>query len=206
MKTYQTYIFENKPQWDKVPLGKVDFFNWESDDPFRPTTEFKLCLVKNQGFFLKMKTDETDIRAVCQGRDENCWEDSCMEFFIKPFSDEEEYMNFEMTAKGAYLSAVGKDRNERVFLKALTDKEPSVNAQILPSGWELELFIPHELIESVFKKKFTFNEQEYKGNFFKCADKAAKPHFASFSPMGELPPGFHNPKLFANIIVKEFKL
>lgn len=206
MKEYETYIFENEPLWDKVPLGKVDFFNWEKEDPFRPSTEFKLCLVKSRGFFLKMKTDETDIRTVCRGRDGKCWEDSCMEFFIKPFSDEEEYINFEMTPKSAYLSAFGKDRNERVFLKDLTDIEPSVKAQILSDGWQLELFVPYELFESVFKKKFTFKEQTYKGNLFKCGDETARPHYASFSPMGELPPGFHNPNLFANIIVKEFML
>ncbi|MGN0468769.1 MAG: carbohydrate-binding family 9-like protein [Acutalibacteraceae bacterium] len=206
IKTYETLCFEDKPQWDKVSQGKIDVFQWESENPYRPETVFKMCFVKNKGVFVKMKTDETNIRSVCSGRDENCWEDSCMEFFFKPFSDADEYMNFEMTAKSAYLSAFGASRDGRVFLKELTDEAPSVHAEIKQDGWSLELFLPCCLIESVYKKEFCACAGEYRANFFKCGDKTETPHFGSFSPMGSLPPGFHNPELFAKIIVKEVSI
>ena len=112
-------------------------------------------------------------------------------------------MNFEMTPKGAYLSAVGKDRENRVFLKSITDKEPSVKTKITQDGWELELTVPNELIESVFNKAFIPSAGTCTGNFYKCGDLTEKAHFASFSPMGQLPPGFHNPELFAKFIVKD---
>lgn len=203
IKTYQTFTFENKPDWGEVPFGKIDFYQWESEKPYRPHCSFQLCFVKKKGIFLRMQTDETNIRAVCKGRDENCWEDSCMEFFFKPFSHRSEYLNFEMTAGSAYLSAMGSGRENRIFLKELTKKEPTVKAEISNDGWSVELFVPCELIDEAFGEHFHASKGEYRGNFFKCGDKTATPHFGSFSPMGENPPGFHNPSLFAKILVKE---
>lgn len=202
IKTYTTCSFEKEVDWNAVPTGKIDIFQWESEPPYRPDTSFQMCFVKEKGISLRMKTDETNLRTVCTGRDGNVWEDSCMEFFIMPFSHRSEYLNFEMTANGAYLSAFGKGRENRIFQKELTSKEPSVKAEIFPSGWSLELFVPCELIEDLFGEPFAAGSGEYRGNFFKCGDKTEIPHYGSFSPMGELPPGFHNPELFAKIIVK----
>ena len=206
MKTYETYSFGDEIFIGAVPRGKVDCFNWEEESFSRPETDFQMFFKKNKGIFVNMKTNEKNLRITCEGRDGNCWEDSCMEFFFQPFSKEDGYINFEITPKGAYLSAFGVSRENRVFLKELTDIVPEVNCKITDEGWELSLFIPCSLIEDVFKKEFTAKEGTYKGNFFKCGDKTEKPHYGSFSPMGELPPGFHNPELFADIIVSDYYL
>ena len=203
IKTYQTFTFENEPDWNEVASDSVDFYHWESENPYRPLCSFQMCFVKKKGIFLRMRTDETKIRAVCKGRDENCWEDSCMEFFFRPFSHRSEYLNFEMTAGGAYLCAMGSSRDNRIFLKELTKKEPTVRAEIGCDGWSVELFVPCELIDEAFCEDFCASAGDYRGNFFKCGDKTESPHFGSFSPMGENPPGFHNPDLFANILVEE---
>ncbi len=205
LETYNSVCFENEVTWSDVPKGKLEFFQWESEKPYRPETFFQMCFLEEKGIFLKMETDETDIRTECKGRDDNCWEDSCMEFFFKPFEDREEYLNFEISASGSYLCAVGKDRFERVFLKELSNTEPTVKTEINKDGWELELFVPCKLIDEVFKKHFSASNGTYRGNFYKCGDKTEIPHFGSFSPMGELPPGFHNPELFAKIITNNSK-
>ena len=204
MKTYKTYCFGDEILTEAVPTGNVDFFNWEEENPYRPETTFQMFLKENKGIFVNMKTNEKNLRTECEGRDGPCWEDSCMEFFFQPFSQEEGYMNFEITPKGAYLSAYGKARENRVFLKEITDIAPEVNCKITENGWELSLFIPCSLIKDVFKKEFTASEGTYRGNFFKCGDKTEKPHYGSFSPMGSLPPGFHNPPLFATFIVNNY--
>lgn len=204
MRVYETFLFSQKPDWSIVSVGKIDCFNWENaDDPYRPNSTFQMCLVKHEGIFVRMKTDEKNIRSVCKGRDENCWEDSCMEFFFKPFSNRDEYMNFEMTPSGAYLSAVGASRDNRKFIKDITSTEPTVCANKNSDGWELTLQIPCKLISEVYKTEFIPAENEYTGNFYKCADKTQTPHFGSFSPMGEITKGFHNPELFAKINVKD---
>lgn len=203
VKEYKTLCFKEKADFSMVPEGKIDCFQWEDKNAYRPETAFKMCLVENVGIFVKMKTDEKNPRCTCTGRDGRCWEDGCMEFFIKPFEDAEEYLNFEMTGSGAYLSAFGKSRDNRILLKNLSQTQPSVKSKIMHDGWSLELFVPCKVVEEAYGKEFHAKAGTYYGNFYKCADKSDKPHFGSFSPMGTLPPGFHCPELFAKIIVED---
>lgn len=203
VKEYRTLCFKEKPDFSKVRVGKIDCFQWEKENAYRPNSSFKMCMVKNVGIFIKMHTDEKNPRCTCKGRDGNCWEDGCMEFFIKPFSNADEYMNFEMTATGAYLSAFGASRDNRVLLKDIAKTAPCVKSEITKDGWSLELFIACETIEEAYGKKFNAQAGTYFGNFYKCADKSETPHYGSFSPMGTLPPGFHCPELFAKIIVED---
>ena len=200
-KEYITYSFEKEPSWDAVPEGRLGFSNWDSEIHYE--TAFKLCFVRGEGIHLRMRTNETDIRAVNTARDENIWEDSCMEFFLCPFAHREEYLNFEMNSKGAWLCQFGKGRENRVFLRTLTECEADVKASVSDGGWRLELFIPCELISEAFGEEFTATAGTLKGNFYKCGDLTAKPHYDSFAKMTTLPPGFHNPGCFAEIIITE---
>ncbi len=203
-KTYETFCFESSPQWEKVPEGRIDCFNWEKDAlPFRPQSTFKMCFVKDRGIFVKMHSDEKELRITCTGRDGKVWEDSCLEFFFSPES-EKGYLNTEMNPLGAYLTQVGKERENRRFLSSVTPLSPTVCGHRSGEGWGVELFIPCKLIEDAFGISFAAQPGVYSGNFYKCGDKTARPHFASFSPMREkLTLGFHDPEFFATIIVKE---
>ncbi len=200
MKTYETYCFKNKPQWDRVPFGEISCYQWNSEAQYR--TFFKMCLVENEGIYVKMNTDEKNIRAVNTKRDEPVWEDSCMEFFFSPFSHRKEYLNFEINPKGAYLCQWGKGKTDRVFAKELTQKELSVKTCTNENGWSLELFVPCSFISEVYSEAFKAESGAFKGNFYKCGDKTEKVHYGSFAKMTTLPPGFHNPQCFAEIIVK----
>ena len=201
MKKYETLCFKNEPDWNAVPEGKVDCFQWENEPAYRPNTSFKMCFVKNKGIYLKMATDEKNIRCVCTERDSSVWEDSCMEFFFMPFSSGA-YFNIEMNPNSAFLAQFGPGRDNRVFTKQLTAISPEVKSRITDDGWTAECFVPCEFGEEVFKSKFEADVGEYKGCFFKCADKSERPHFGSFVPMGDLTLGFHNPKKFASITVR----
>lgn len=200
-EVYETFVFEIEPCWNDVPEGKLAYSNWDSKAVYE--TFFKMCFVKNKGIYLRMRTNETSLRAVNKNRDENMWEDSCMEFFICPFEHRKEYLNFEMNPNGAYLCQFGSGRENRVFLKTLTACEADVEASVDKNGWSLELFVPETLITEAFKEEFAAAPCTVKGNFYKCGDFTDKPHYGSFSKMTTLPPGFHNPECFAEIIIKE---
>lgn len=200
-KEYTTYTFENEILWDEIPEGKLEFSNWDSKISY--DTRFKMGFVKGKGIYLRMHTDETDIRAVNTARDENIWEDSCMEFFICPFADRKEYLNFEINSKGAWLCQFGEGREGRVFLKSLTDCEAKLSTSVSTNGWSLELFVPSQLITEAYGKAFKAEACELRGNFYKCGDLTAVPHYDSFAKMGTLPPGFHNPECFAKIKITE---
>lgn len=200
MMKYESLVFDEEPLWDKVKEESLSFSNWDSKVHYN--TFFKLCFVRGKGIFLKMRTDETDLRRVNTKRDENIWEDSCMELFICPFAHREEYLNFEMNPNGAYLCQFGKGRQDRVFLSTLTSLEPQLQTRVSDEGWSLELFVPKELISEAFGEAFTAGECTLRGNLYKCGDLTKTPHYDSFSKMGDLPPGFHNPECFAQIIIK----
>lgn len=152
-----------------------------------------------------MSTDEKALRIACRERDESVYEDSCMEFFFKPFSSRDEYINIEINPVGAYLSQFGASRDDRRFVKDLTTLHPDVSSKITDGGWQTELFIPCEMINELFGERFTAGAEIYYGNFYKCGDKTQAPHYGSFSPMGGLPPGFHDPALFAKIKISDFR-
>ncbi|MCM1365526.1 MAG: carbohydrate-binding family 9-like protein [Ruminococcus sp.] len=203
MKIYNTFCFKGKPKWDKVPIGAIDCYQWESEAPYRPKNAFQMCFVGGKGIYVRMKTDEKVLRVSCRGRDEPVYEDSCMEFFFMPVAAREEYINIEVNPIGAYLSQFGSGKENRVFVKSLTNVQPTVHSEITRDGWQTEIFIPCGLFFELNGEEFTACAGEYCGNFYKCGDKTDTAHYGSFAPMTDLPPGFHNPKLFAKIIVNE---
>ena len=195
------YSFKKYPVWDEIEQHRLDYSNWDGQAVYN--TYFKICIVENRGIAVRMNTDETDLRYECDLRDEAVWEDSCMEFFIKPFNDLPGYINCEINPVGACLCAYGPDRENRVFVKELTDIFPRIITHMDSNGWDLELFVTFEFFKEIFKRDFSENNGLFKANFYKCGDKTNKIHYDSFSKMTTLPPGFHNPECFADIEVSE---
>lgn len=201
MKQYNTYVFENEISWQDVPEEKLGCFLWDSAAEYN--VYFKMCFLKGQGIALQMRCDETELRAEGKIRDDRVWEDSCMEMFICPFENRDEYVNFEINCEGVYLSQYGKSRENRVFIKELTDVEADVSTVITDKGWSLELFVPCKLISEVYKQEFMADNCIIKGNFTKCGDLTKYPHYISYSKLAGLDKGFHNPEYFSKIIVNE---
>ena len=203
MKEYNTYVFEKEISWQDVPEEKLGYFLWDSAAEYN--VFFKICFLKGQGMALRMRCDETELRAVGKVRDDSVWEDSCMEMFLCPFEDREEYVNFEINCEGVYLSQYGANRQNRVFIKELTDIVAEITTEITDDGWSLELFVPCELISQVYGKKFLADKCTIKGNFTKCGDLTKYPHYISYSQLTTLDFGFHNPACFTKINVRERK-
>ena len=201
---YQSYTFETAPIWDAVPIGAIDRFHWEGVDPYRPKSFFQLCFVKDRGVYARLWTDETDLRAVCQNRDDPVWEDSCLECFLEPFFGKG-YLNVEMNPRGVFLAQWGTSREGRVFTKALTALSPVVAPLPQKSGWGVSLFVPRAMLTALSGRPFDAAAGTCRFCCFKCGDKTAHPHWASFAPMGDNPPGFHAPDRFATLEIREYQ-
>ncbi len=201
MKEYNTFSFLGEIDWDAVPEEKLEYSNWEPGYSFN--TFFKMCFCKNDGIYVRMRTDETELIAVNKNRDEPVWKDSCMEFFICAVEGRDEYINFEINSIGAFLTEFGKDKTDRVYLSTVTDKQPEITTQVNPDGWSLELYVPCSLISEAYSVCFNASACEIKGNFYKCGDETGHTHYDSFAKMTTLPPGFHNPQCFADIKIIE---
>lgn len=201
MKTYRTFIYNEKPQWSDVPTADIDCFQWEDGRNYRPRSAAKMCFVRNEGIYVLLMSEEDEIKAVYTKTDEPVYKDSCLEVFLK--LGEEGYINIETNANGVYLSGFGKNRNNRPRLKELTDKIPLITPVREGKMWGNEIFVSNELLRDIYPSLGGVHSGTFSGNFYKCGDETHTPHYGSFSPMGALPPGFHNPDLFAQIIVEE---
>lgn len=147
-----------------------------------------------------------DLRATAMEDNGNSWEDSCCEFFVAdPFDGT--YYNFELTCVGSLLAAKGAGRQNRVrFDPAVLasvirysslDKRPTViSGQIL--GWTVVMMIPFKLI-GIDPDNLPVS---LRGNFYKCGDLTAHPHFLSWNPVGTPKPDFHRPEFFGELILK----
>ncbi|MBQ5968595.1 MAG: carbohydrate-binding family 9-like protein [Clostridia bacterium] len=202
MRTYESPVFQTAPDWDAVPVGKIDCFQWEAVVPFRPKSFFQCCFVRGGGVLARLWSLEPQPRAVCTRRDDPVYEDSCLEVFFQPFPDLG-YLNVEMNPQGVFLAEVGTGRENRVLLKDLTAAEPVVTPFSVPGGWGAELCLPCVLLTEAFGRPFTAAPGQYRGNFYKCGDKTPAPHYGSFAPMRSNPPGFHDPDCFATLCLKE---
>ena len=201
MREYNTYAFKNEIDWQCVPEEKLTYFLWDSAAEY--DVYFKMCFLKGEGIALRMRCNETELRFEGKARDDSVWEDSCMEMFLCPFEHRQEYVNFEINCKGAYLSQFGKTRADRKFIKELTDIAPEVKTHISGDGWSLELFVPCRLISDIYGEEFTADKCTLRGNFTKCGDLTKYPHYGSFCELSTLDFGFHNPNLFARININE---
>ena len=134
------------------------------------------------------------------------WEDSCCEFFVtNPFDGS--YYNFELTCVGSLLAANGSGRQNRVPLdprtvgkvirhSSLERKPLEINGKIF--GWTVVMLIPFEII-GIDPANLPVS---VRGNFYKCGDLTAHPHFLSWNPIGTPKPDFHQPEYFGELILK----
>lgn len=200
---YSTFLFDDIPNWETVPLAEINSFHWEANKPFRPESFAQLCGVRGKGIYARLWSFEENPRCAGTKRDDPVYEDSCLELFLQPVPGNPGYINFEMNCSGIYLSQFGEQRNNRVFLKEFCSLEPRITCfekkEETKTAWGVEIFIPDALIGEIYVIDYAVSPGEMKGNFYKCGDKTPIPHYAAFFPAGSAELGFHNPACFGKI-------
>lgn len=192
-----------------LPFCELKAYHWESSPPYRPKTFAKVC-VFGGNLRAILKCFENNPKAdVCE-RDGRIWCDSCLEFFVRPLSCKDEYINIEVNSKGFFLSQFGASRENRRFIKELTSISPLVDSfKGSENGreyWGVDITVSKELIASLYGvtiKDISF--KEIYANFYKCGDECETPHYMAMFPVTTLPPGFHNPQCFKKLILNQRK-
>ena len=104
-----------------------------------------------------------------------------------------------------FLTEFGSEREGRERLSRLTEQSahalPPALLVAAPAGdaWGVLLFVPCELVESLYHQPFSIAPAAMAGNFYKCGDETAHPHFGAYFPVGSAELGFHNPQCFGRI-------
>ena len=200
LKVYNALRFyDGSEEFEKDCFHRLSNYHWESDPPYRPDTYFKMGVV-GEDLVAKLKCYEENPRAVFTNRDDPIYRDSCLEFFVAPLENREEYVNVEMNSNGAFLCEFGKGRYDRVLVLSLTDSSPIVEAfkgeDLKGSFWGVTVKLTKAFLSELYKTE-NIDFTTVKANFYKCGDDCEIQHYLAFSPVTTLPPGFHNPECFA---------
>lgn len=136
---------------------------------------------------------EPCFRCACTHDGDACWQDSCVEVFLK---SGDVYFNFECNARGFCLAECGLSRTPR---RAFSPREyaqiprtllvpaHTLNHRVL---WQLQIQIPKSLLS---------HDDIILGNLYKCASNAKIPHYLCAFDVLTPTPDFHRPEFFQRI-------
>lgn len=199
--------------WATADVAEVRHFHAKSSD-HRPVTRCKVMHHEN-ALHVAFQVQDRYVRCVHERYQDMVSRDSCVEFFIEPMPGRG-YFNFEWNCGGAMLLYFIEDPTRvpdaffRKFtpvpaaiagrVRTTTSLPPRVEPEITePVTWTLRSVIPVGLFGEFLGPLGDLSGQRWRGNFFKCGDQTSHPHWASWSPIGEVL-RFHQPQFFAPIL------
>ena len=171
-----------------------------------PDTEGTLVYVPGEGLWITMRCYEENPRAIYYNPNSWVYTDSCMEIFIDCFPElHKGYINLEMNANGAAYCSFGTDRYVRAFLIDMGIPHPEVTVTKGEENgcafWQVRSLLRESTLEKLYGVPVKFESgHQMRGNFYKCGDHTAVPHWASWNPVEKL--DFHAPQCFGTLIVE----
>ena len=174
--------------------GNIDTLNWVEQYPAAPETTFTLAHTDEMLYVrfevkgeVPLATKTEDLQLVN--------EDACVEIFIGD-ADNTHYWNFEFNPAGVCNASHRKERKVDV-VRLNAEQLQSIKrfpVQLCAAHWSLLVGIPLELIEFDLA-----HEHARRANLYKCGDKTAMKHYASWNPIEAEAPAFHLPEFFGEI-------
>lgn len=174
--------------------GKIDTLNWVEQFPVAPETQFTLAHTDEMLYVryevkgeVPLATKTEDLQLVN--------EDACVEIFIAD-ADNTHYWNFEFNPAGVCNASHRKERKVDV-VRLNAEQLQSIKrfpVQLCAAHWSLLVGIPFALIDLDLT-----HEHARRVNLYKCGDKTAMKHYASWNPINAPAPAFHLPEFFGEI-------
>lgn len=197
------YVLRHTHDPSEMLPGKIETYPWGC--AYRPETVFRAGWTEN-GIRVLMECREADpLRRVKQPNG-NVWCDSCMEFFVAPGETAADgYFNFEMNANGALLLGWGVSDTEFV-LSDFPREKIALRAEVYADRWALNLIVPFALFRRHMPGFVPTPGKILHGNFYKCGDETASPHFGCYFPIdpASVPtPCFHVPEYYGKLLLEE---
>lgn len=177
------------------PYAAIDRYAWGGD--YRP--EARAYLRWGEGALnVLLCAKEESVSACVRGFGGPVWTDSCLEFFLKPFADDDRYLNIEVNAAGAALIGLGAGREDRQVLKECPPGMDIRASKHAGGWWAVAYALPFGLVEGLYGRAFDA-AGAFEGNFY-CCDETLHPHFGSWNPIDAPAPDFHRPECFGKLI------
>lgn len=202
---YVAPIFKSAAEAKDFPVVTIDSFHWEKEGYSRPESCAALFAVEGEGLHALLWSFEDNIRCECTENYQPVYTDSCLELFIMPVEGDKRYLNVEVNKNGIYLAQLGETRESRTFVKDITALEPVIAPMEIEDeqgkAWGCEIVLTEKFISALYGTDYAVKPCEIKGNFYKCADYSATPHYGAYFPVTTAALGFHNPDCFGKIII-----
>lgn len=174
--------------------GKIDTLNWVEQYPAAPDTSFTLAHT-DQMFYVRYEVKGEVPLATKTNDLELVNEDACVEIFIGD-ADNTHYWNFEFNPAGVCNASHRKERKVDV-VRLNAEQLQSIqrySQQLCAAHWTLLIGIPLALIDLDLTR-----ERTRRANLYKCGDKTAMKHYASWNAITAPAPAFHLPEFFGEI-------
>lgn len=195
-------IIENLLE-EQCELVSVESINWP-DFNYKPEVKFRIAHMGDQ-IILKFYVREKNILAQASSFNGDVYKDSCVEFFISPLANGM-YYNFEFSCIGIPHVGYGAGRHNRQLLPVDILKTIKTISSLGTEpfaerhgdfSWELFIRIPLACFLNDTIK--LFSGLSSKGNFYKCGDELAEPHFVTWNPVKTENPDYHQYGFFGDI-------
>ena len=174
--------------------GRIDQINWPEQYPTAPQTTFTIAHT-DQMLYVRYEVKGEVPLATKINDLELVNEDACVEIFIGD-ADNTHYWNFEFNPAGVCNASHRKER--KVDVVRLNEEQLAsiqrYGQQLCAAHWTLLIGIPLSLIDLDLTK-----ESSRRANLYKCGDKTAMKHYASWNGISVPAPAFHLPEFFGDI-------
>lgn len=188
---------------EKAARRAVDTCNWPETYAYTPVVMFDIAYSK-EAIYIHYFVHGLSLRALAVNDNEYVYEDSCVEFFIRPENDLR-YYNLEFNCIGTAYAAYGEGRHGRTHvpvselakirrLTTLPAHEP-IQEQKGCYSWEILLSIPFEVI-GMDKNNLP---ESFRANVYKCADGTCHPHYLTWNEVHAPQPDYHRPEDFGRM-------
>lgn len=174
--------------------GKIDTLNWKEQYPVAPETRFTLAYTDEMLLVRYEVKGELPLARHSQDL-EGVHEDACVELFIANEANTH-YWNLEFNAAGVCNASYRKSKKEDVVRlnAAQLSSIKRYAVQLCAAHWSLLVGIPLSLICLT-----SAHGARRRANLYKCGDKTAIKHYASWNPIEAEAPAFHLPEYFGEI-------
>ncbi|MDR1602630.1 MAG: hypothetical protein LBS42_09420 [Tannerella sp.] len=180
----------------------IDVLNWKETFPYKPVAVFDIARGA-EDLYIHYFVRGLSVRAVSDSDGTYVHPDSCVEFFMRK-ENEMNYVNFEFNCIGTCYSERHRTRADSTPLTAdeyrsirryTTLQREAFTEKKGIHAWDLTVAIPFRLMgldPSALPERIF-------GNFYKCADETANPHYVTWNPIDLPQPNYHCPEFFGEI-------
>jgi hypothetical protein len=194
--------------WDDIKAETLSNHMGEQPD-HRPVTQFKIAYGKH-ALTIIFQVEDCYVKAVADRYQGPVYQDSCVEFFFSPGPMVTHgYFNLEVNCCGMALFEyhpvdseefirIPEDAFKKIFI--VSSLNGPIEQEITNSlTWSVSYRLPYDILNSYTDVTRPSPGTEWRGNFYKCADKTSHPHWLTWAPVHFPKPRFHLPEYFGHL-------